>query len=74
MVFILSRLGLQLYTFLTVQYLPKNCKIKSDPMVAEDNIIIRVNLIRHIIFRNLQVCLIKYLYQSRLDTQREQRK
>lgn len=56
---------------LVVQYLPENCKIKRDPMVAEDNIIIRVNLIRHIIFRDLQVCLIKYLYPSLLDTQRQ---
>ena len=55
-----------------VRYLPKNCKIKRDPIAAEDIVIIRVNLIRHIIFRNLQVCLIKYLYQSLLDTQREE--
>lgn len=40
-------------------------------MTAEDNIIIRVSLIRHIIFRDLQVCLIKYLYPSLLDTQRQ---
>lgn len=65
--------ALQLYIFLMVQYLPKNCKIKRDPIAGEDNIIIRVNLIRHIIFRNLQVRLIKYLYQSLLDTQSSER-
>lgn len=65
---VLPRLRLQLYIFLMVQYLPKNCKIKRDPIAGEDSIIIRVNLIRHIIFRNLQLRLIKYLYQSLLDT------
>lgn len=67
------RLRLQLYIFLMVQYLPKNGKIKRDPIAGEDNIIIRVNLIRHIIFRNLQVRLIQYLYQSLLDTQSGER-
>lgn len=70
---ILRRLRLQLYIFLMVQYLLKNCKIKRDPIAGEDSIIIRVNLIRHIIFRNLQVRLIKYLYQSLLDTQSGER-
>ena len=65
---VLPRLCLQLYIFLMVQYLPKNCKIKRGPIAGEDSIIIRVNLIRHIIFRNLQLRLIKYLYQSLLDT------
>lgn len=67
-----ARLGLRLYIFLMVRYLPKNSKSKRDPIAAEDNVIIRVNLIRHTIFRNLQVCLIKYLYQSLPDTQREE--
>ena len=65
---VLPRLRLQLYIFLMVQYLPKNCKIKRGPIAGEDSIIIRVNLIRHIIFRNLQLRLMKYLYQSLLDT------
>jgi len=67
-----SQLLLVIVYFFMVQYLQKDCKIKRDPTVTEDNIIIRVNLIRHIIFRNLQVCLIKYLYQSLLDTKWEQ--
>lgn len=58
-------------TFYVVQYLQKNFKIKRNPMVSGDNIIIRVNLIRHIIFRNPQVFLIKYLYHSQLGTKRE---
>lgn len=54
-------------SLLTVVYLSygsiftKELQSKRNPMVAEDNIIIRANLIRHIIFRNLQVCLMKYL-------------
>lgn len=56
--------------FYVVQYLQKNFKIKRNPMVTGDNIIIRVNLIRHIIFRNPQVCLIKYLYHSQLGTKK----
>lgn len=34
-------------------FLLKNGKIERDFMVVEDSIIIRVNLIRYIIFRNL---------------------
>lgn len=42
--------------------------MKRDPTVVADSIIIRVNLMRHIIFRDLQVCLVKYLQASLLDT------
>lgn len=57
--------------FLPCSVFTKELQNSSDPAVAEDNIIIRVNLIRHIIFRDLQIALIKYLHQSPLDTQRE---
>lgn len=39
----------------------------------EDRVIIRVSLMRHTIFRNLPVRLIKYLYRSLLGTWRAQR-
>lgn len=42
--------------------------MKRDPTAVADSIIIRVNLMRHIIFRDLQVCLVKYLQASLLDT------
>lgn len=71
--FVPRHLCVQPNTFLRFNIYQRTAKLR-DPMAAEDNIIIRASLIRHIIFRSLWICLIKYLHRSRLDTQREPRR